>query len=186
MVADTTRLTFTAKIAGVKAKIAGDYDSGNLELVLKVESPKNPRPPAIPWEWQDRSTGRVAWKKRPEDIQRKKGETDEEYEAREAVVQRKAQQQSYDFSKSRWEASFASYTSQCREHAGRVMSYAQLVGIAAVFGNQEMTVELTPANQDILPGFQANLLASPAEEASARGYYDGDPDGEDEDGEDDE
>lgn len=161
MVADTTRLTFTAKIAGVKAKIAGDYDSGNLELVLKVESPKNPRPPEIPWVWQDRSTGRVAWKKRPDDVQRKKGETDEEYEAREAVVQRKAQQQSYDVSKSRWEASFASYTSQCREHAGRVMSYAQLVGIAAVFGNQEMTVELTPANQDILPGFQANLLAQP-------------------------
>ena len=178
---EATRLTFTAKIAGVKAKIAGDYDSGNLELVLKVESPKNPRPPGIPWEWQDGSTGRVAWKKRPGDVQRKKGETDEEYEAREAVVQRKAQQQSYDFSKSRWEAAFGVYTAQCREHAGRVMSYAQLVGIAAVFGNQEMTVELTPANQDILPGFQANLLAQP--EDAVDPFYGEDEDQDDEDDE---
>ena len=36
-------------------------------------------------------------------------------------------------------------------------SYAELCGIAAVFGNQYVSVIITPANQDILPGFAAKL-----------------------------
>ncbi len=65
---------------------------------------------------------------------------------------------------------------------GGVMSYAQLVGIAAVFGNQPMTVELTPANQDILPGFQANLLDGPAEDPFDAFYADEDEDEDDGEG----
>ncbi len=43
------------------------------------------------------------------------------------------------------------------------MAYAQLVGIAAVFGSQKLNVVMRSVNQELLPGFGVELLDAPSE-----------------------
>jgi hypothetical protein len=175
MVAEETRLTFTASIAGVK-------------LVLKVAAPQAPRAPSIPYQWSSVGGGNSTWRPRPEDIKRKPKETDEDYASNPVRLRREAEQASYDDAHTRWEQDMLASRAGALRHRDRLMSYAQLVGVASVFGGQQMTVVLTPADQDMLPGFSANLLA-PVEESEPSlieeedaGFPD--PDGDDEEGED--
>jgi hypothetical protein len=180
MVAETTKLVFESRVTGVKTSLAKSAANewsqgagGKLELTLSVEQPKAPsapRKPAPDYRWEDRSTtGKM--RPRPGDQTRKKDETDEEYEARDAVQKRRAEQQEWDAAEHHWVAQLAEYHNKvlpayqaaASAHRERVMAYAQLAGIMAVFGNTLVRVELTPIEQDLLPGFSVSLLAPVAE-----------------------
>ena len=147
----------------------GSSSKGRLELTLSVEQPAPPRRPSeprMPYVLADLDGKQKA---RPVDIQHKPDESDEDYDAREAVVKRRQEQHAHDRAVREYEADVARFEREKAEfvavvsaHRERVMSYAQLVGIAAVFGNEVVQVVLTPLNQDLLPGFGMSLLA-PAE-----------------------
>lgn len=159
MVADGTRLEFTAEIANVKTiatKKSAGYGAdagGKLELTLVVEMPKAVRKPGIPWEWKAASGGADAWKDRPSDVvERRKNESDDSFAVRTSERER------YDEARDRYERLMRDWRVANAAHSQRVMAYAQLVGIAAVFGGQKLRVMLVPENQDMLPGFEVELL----------------------------
>lgn len=171
-----TKLTFEARVTGAKPVLAkpdryGGGLNGRLELTLTLDQPKPPREPRVPepdYRWIERDGGRVGMKPKPGDIQRKKDETDEAYEARDAVVKRKAEQEDWKREANRYAALLkhfeqekVGYQDSLVAHRGRVLSYVQLVGIASVFGNAPVRVEITPLQQDLLPGFIVGLLSEP-------------------------
>lgn len=145
----TTRLAFDAKIAGVTVKPAKDASGkGRFDLTLTIEQPDPPTPPAIPWKFMaehDRST----WRVRPEDFP-EDGPDHEE---------RSSEQERYDHARAEYEQLHAAYQRLAGLYRERVMAYAQVVGIASVFGNQTVTVVLMPSNQDLIPGFAAELTS---------------------------
>ena len=177
MTEPTTRLVFEAKVTGAKPVLAkasenyGGGTGGRLELTLTLDQPKAPAPPRAPtpdYRFRDPSSDGMCAK--PADIQRKKAETDEEHEAREAVVKRRAEQRDWTLAGTAWVTANNRYMEQKAAHAAallahreRTMGYAQLVGICSVFGNMAMRVELTPLEQDLLPGFSVGLLPEPVE-----------------------
>ena len=130
---------------------------------MTLDQPKAPRQPGMV------PTGHNRGEARPDDVSRKKGETDEEYGARPAVEQRVANQRQWDtYDKQfigdlqRYQAANLEYERSLGTHQGRVMSYAQLVGMFSVFGNMAVRVEITPLDQDMLPGFVVGLLSETA------------------------
>ena len=150
----------------------GSGSNGRLELTLTLEQPKAPRPPTEPSVYGLNYTNDSppAMKPRPADIDRKKDESDEDYAARVAVVKRKDEQKNWDNDEARLTAAIMRYQKEklvydqaLAAHGARTMGYAQLVGICSVFGNMAMRVELTPLEQDLLPGFSVGLLPAPAE-----------------------
>ena len=171
-----TRLVFEAQVTGAKPVLAkkDDYGApsgGRLELTLTLVQPKAPRPPVVPtpsWNWRDpNGPGTLP---RPDDVARKKDESDEDYAEREAVKRRIAEQKDWDHSArvfaeslKRYDHEKAAFEVQAAAHMGRIMSYAQLIGIVSVFGNTPVLVEITPLAQDMLPGFSVGLLPEPVE-----------------------
>lgn len=144
-----TKLAFDGKIGKVAI---GD---GKAELTLIIDQPAPPPRPSIPYDFNDWKT--QDWKPRPADVKRTKNETDEEYGARGPVAERKNEQARYDAARERWETDMADWRVRSERFSPRLMSYAGLVGIAAVFGKKAVNVVLTPADQDIMPGFAAML-----------------------------
>lgn len=152
MATQETRLDFTARIGGVKiAPAKTDYSGqhGAVDITLHVEMPGEPREPHKPYtlEYERPPTAPVRGKK----------ESDEKFEARQAEYERVMEnrervQQAYDADVAAWRQAVAAA-------APRRLAYAQLVGIAAVFGATPLKVTLRPDNQDLLPGFQAQLMA---------------------------
>ena len=174
----TTRLVFEARVTGAKPVLAkasenyGGGTGGRLELTLTLDQPKAPRPPSAPslYGLNYTNDSPPAMKPRPADIDRKKGESDEDYVARVAVVKRKDEQKNWDHDEARlttaimrYQQEKSAYDQAVPAHAARTMAYAQLVGICSVFGNMAMRVELTPLEQDLLPGFSVGLLPARAE-----------------------
>jgi hypothetical protein len=170
-----TRLVFEARVTGAKPVLAkadqyGGGSGGRLELTLTLDQPKAPAPPRAPTpDYRFRDPHGDGMCAKPADIPRKKGESDEEYEAREAVVKRRQEQLEWGNATTAFGHAYNRYMDQKVAHAAallahreRTMSYAQLVGIASVFGNMAMKVELTPLEQDLLPGFSVGLLPEPA------------------------
>ena len=175
----TTRLVFEAKVTGAKPVLAktNDYGAGTpgrLELTLSLEQPAAPRAPSPPTatgygrDWRDPKTGGM--KPRPADVARKPSETDDDYATRDAVSKRRYEQQGWDREEAELSRTIVRYTAEKAEydrasaaHQGRLMSYAQLVGIVSVFGNTPVRVEITPLDQDMLPGFMVGLLSEPVE-----------------------
>ncbi len=174
-----TRLAFEARVTSVGVKPAKDIAAkGKCELGLTVEQPEPPRPPAIPWEFAD-GPSRNHWKPRPSPGRPKAKESDQEYEARKGEVLK--EQDRYDKARVTFDLAFGQHQEKLVVYRRQVMAYAQLVGLAAVFGNQVVSVAITPANQDLLPGFAEELIsavrvdsdpaddAAPADEASSKG-----------------
>ncbi len=170
-----TRLVFEARVTGAKPVLAkadqyGGGSGGRLELTLTLDQPKAPMAPRAPtpdYRFRDPSSDGMCAK--PADIPRKKGESDEDYEARDNVVKRRAEQldwgnemTAFGHKLNRYKEQQAAHAAALLAHRERTMSYAQLVGIASVFGNMAMRVELTPLEQDLLPGFSVGLLPEPA------------------------
>ena len=144
-----TRLVFDAKIAGVTVRPAKEASGkGRFDLTLTIEQPDPPAPPSVPWKFaadHDRS----AWKARPEDIPEEAAEYQE----------RVREQERYDTERAEHERQQVEYQRLAALYRQRVMAYAQVVGIASVFGNQTVTVVLMPSNQDLIPGFAAELTS---------------------------
>lgn len=165
-----TRLEFEATIAGVSVKSPKEdpyshaLSGGGLELKLLVQLPEGPKPPAIGWKWADGHASSQQWKPRPSDLPRKKNETDEAYAARADVVALAKEQADYDASRARWDEEMVVYRAASARHAQRLMSYAQITGIASVLGNQRLLISVEPYNQDLLPGFTTSLLAPVGED----------------------
>lgn len=150
-------LEFEAKLAGVKPVIAkvseyGQTSPGRLEMTLAIEQPSPPRSPRIPYEF-DRHGG--GWKDRPEDLKGKAADD----EAKAAA--RKAEQERYDAARARWDQEMKDFGAQQAGYQSRLVAYAQLVGISAVFEQQVLAVRMSPL-QDVLPGFGVSLLPAPA------------------------
>ena len=136
-----TRLEFEGSIAGVKiipakADYSGQPSGGGLELTLKVEMPKAPRKPSVPYGFS--RDGGSEWKECPEG----------EKESKEWLA-----------ALARWLRAVEAWEPQAAAHSARVQAYALLVGVGAVFANQPVNVVLTPSNQEMLPGLSLGLLA---------------------------
>lgn len=167
MVAERTRLVFEAKIADLKVKMGGpaaDYGqpkSGALVLTLNIEQPLRPKAPS-PGSYGVGGYGRaeVEVGPPPKVSAQKKPESDEEYEAR--TKPERAALERYEDGLRRFTEARAKYQAEEAGYDARVRSYAMLVGIASVFGNTALRVEMTPADQDVLPGFGVSLLEAPA------------------------
>lgn len=151
-----TRLQFEATLGGVKvttpkaAYTYGEPAAGELHLTLTVRQPAPPRQPVKPYELE---------RQPPSLPKRKRGESDEDYEERtarprEELAHRAETEKRYAADMERWRQAVLG----ARD---RTMAYAQLVGVAAVFGSKPVTVTIEPADQDLLPGFEASLLAPP-------------------------
>lgn len=150
MVADGgTRLEFTAEIAKVntvtgKLREYGPPQPGRVEITLVVEAPVRPQQGYKPWS---------ATTPRPE-----AAESGPDGEAR--LAKRQAD---WDETRAAFERMEAEHSERMDAYGPRLMAYAQLVGIAAVFGSQKLNVVMRPVNQDLLPGFGVELLDAPAE-----------------------
>lgn len=161
-----TKLAFEAKIAGVKIEPAKDnYGStGKLLVTLVVDQPKPPAPPSVPYNLQGRwINGAATIKERPSgNVPHQKKETPEDYEKR--VAQRASEQEEYDAAADQYQLELAKHQRRLETFGPRLMSYAQLIGIAGVFGGQPVSVVIMP-NQDLLPAFALSLVSE--EEAAA-------------------
>lgn len=132
MVAQTA-LAFEATIGKVQILQAKpDYDGrpagAKLEFTIVVEQPKHPRKPEMGY----------GPKERP----------DEEG----------ANQRAWDVNKQRFEADTVTYQEALAGARDRALTYMSLVASASMLGGQAVSVTMTPANQDLLPGFAAMLL----------------------------
>jgi hypothetical protein len=153
---ERSALEFEAKLTGVKpvmGKGEGYYATpGRLEVTMAIEQPKPPRDISdVPYQWA--GAGGV-WKGRPADLTGKAAQDEGK------VAARAAEQKRYDEDKASWERRVAEYRRELAAYQPRLIAYAQLVGLAAVFGDQVLTVRMTP-KQDVLPGFGVSLLAAP-------------------------
>jgi len=155
-----TKLAFEAKIAGVKIEPAKDnYGStGKLLVTLVVDQPKPPAKPNVPYNLQGRWTNGVTTiKARPGDnVPHQKKETPEDYDKR--VLERRREQQDYDGAIDEYQVELEKHRRRLAAFGPRLMSYAQLIGIAGVFGGQPVSVVITP-NQDLLPAFALSLVS---------------------------
>lgn len=154
--AEKTVLEFEARLTSVKPVVAKgesyNRSNGRLEVTMAIAQPEPPRPPHVPYMW---STNNDTWKGRPADLTGKAA-TDEA-----KVAARKQEQERYDEDRAKYEREFAKYERERDQFQQRTIAYAQLVGLAAVFGDTTLTVRMTP-KQDVLPGFGVSLLAEPA------------------------
>lgn len=157
-----TSLTFQAQAQGVKVNSAkSTYDKASVDITFRIEAPRQPSPPTLR-DWETREArqlidsygGVEPGEDAPKD--RKK------YQAAVAIIKKVETAHA---------TAMARYESQLAAHAPSLMQYAQLVGLMAVFGNQQMTINIKPAGQDLLPGMGYEL-ALPGPDA-----------GDDEDGE---
>lgn len=169
-----TKLEFEATITDAKPVMAkdgnyGNSSSGELRLTLALKQPPKPREPFRDY---------ILEQPRPEALKRKAKEADEEYEQRNAGRDR--DQIRWDAAKAKYEADVARFQQEAQGYQARLMSYASLVGLAAVFGNKPLTVTLVPIEQGLLPDYGISLLAEPpalegAVEVAAEGVEAPDP-----------
>lgn len=140
----TTKLAFTGQLVGVKPVLPklGSYDGGkpHLELTISIEQPALPQKPGMPWDIKEGNYGAEKLKPRPDD-------------EKEAAA--------YDKAKAKYEKDLEQWFAACNRKRDALAGYAQLIGLAAVFGNQSFNIVLTPANQDFLPGFAVAALPDP-------------------------
>lgn len=165
-ISQQTTLTFEARIAGVAVKSAKEdpyggrtASGGQLEVRLLVAQPEPPRRPGIPWEHMVRGPGGTTtdtWKPRPETPA--KGQSKHDF----ASLQRY-----YDAARARWDTEMEEFNRTMAGMRDRTIAYAQLVGLAAVFGNRAVSVVITPVDQDLLPGFGVALVEGAAPDGSA-------------------
>lgn len=153
----TTKLEFEATITKAVPVIAkearygyGDSGRGELQLTLSLKQPSKPREPYNPF----------GNRPRPEELKRKAKESDEEYEAR--ADERNRLIADWDSANAKYQAELAAYRLEQQTYQGRLMAYASLVGLAAVFGSKPMVVTLVPLEQGLLPDYGVSLLEAAA------------------------
>lgn len=146
------KLEFEATITDAKPVMAkqasyGDSGSGELRLTLTLKQPAAPRKPRAPWVL-DRAC--------PEPLKRKAKESDEEYAAR--SEQRNREIADWKSAQRRYETELVAFETESATYQARLMSYASLVGLAAVFGSKPLMVTLVPVEQGLLPDYGVSLL----------------------------
>jgi len=158
----STKLEFEATITDAKPVIAKtSYDKGKLLLTLTLHQPSAPSAPSFPYEFNASGYGTDGgnWKPCPEDLKRKKDESDDDYAARNKA--RSQEKYRWLQSKARYDAQVAAFATEQAAYQARLMSYASLIGLASVFGNKPLTVTLVPMEQGLLPDYGVSLLAPP-------------------------
>lgn len=155
-------LEFEAKLVGVKPVIGsfddyGNSKAGRLEVTFAIAQPAAPKKPVPNYEI---ASGLSQIKPRPEvPAEAKKGESVVTFEKRKAEAE--ADQVRYDRALERYNRELASWDQAMAALSARMLSYAQLVGLTAVFGNTELRVVVHPKTR-LLEGFGVSLLAAPA------------------------
>lgn len=145
---EPTRLTFEGTISGCKPIMTkadayqGGARTGKLELTLTIPQPTPPTKPQIPYNFATGYGADAEWRPRSD------------FEEEQTL-------ELYDSRRSEYDEEVVRYLEALEGHRSRVISYANLVGLAAVFGNETVNVVITPANQDVLPGFGLDLLPAP-------------------------
>lgn len=158
-----TYLAFEGVITGCKPVIAkkdqyGMGKAGSLEMTLVVDQPQPAPRPRLAYNYEADEGGLITKEDYEANLERRfpdltAAKKKQELAAYDAYVA------DYNQQMAKWEQAQASFTARLR-------SYASLVGIAAVFGNQKLAVTLTPAQQDMFPGFELDLLPAPEGNAS--------------------
>jgi hypothetical protein len=162
-------LEFEATLVGVKPVIAkkdqwGQGSAGKLEVTFSIPQPDSPKKPRPGWQLQgnDPRSDKIA--ARPADLtdaDKKKGEAEKTFGERKARVLE--EQKNYDRQLTQYQADMKRFERQVSSSQGRLIAYAQLVGLAAVFGNQDLRVVVHPKTS-LLEGFGVQLLAAPDED----------------------
>lgn len=158
-----TTMQFYGKAQGVKVNVPKSgysSDSGSVDITFRIEAPKKPNDPF--------RYGNDQWKlnqaqqvldgyggERPDPKTDKKGAA--EFDKAQKVV---------EFETNRIRTAKERYERELAAHAPALMSYAQLVGLMAVFSDQRLEITLAPADQDLLPGMGVTL-ALPNGQAAA-------------------
>lgn len=158
-------LEFEATLTAVKPVIAakdqyGYGKAGKLEVTFAIPQPDMPKAVQVPYALQ--GSGGKGIKERPKPVtEKKKGEADPTFETRK--VESESSIRHYDQQMAQWEADKRRYERQAGAYQARLVAYAQLVGLAAVFGNQDLRVVVYPKTS-LLAGFGVQLLAAPEED----------------------
>ena len=138
-----TDIVFDATVKGVKlAGTAGQYGApskGSLDVTFRVERPEAPRKPTS-------------------------------YNAPEPIEEDYDKPAKYKSTLKGWRANEKAFAKEMDTYDAalealrpRLISYAQLAGMAAVLDGNVVTVEVRPGEQHNLPGFGLELLAAPEE-----------------------
>lgn len=128
----------------------GQQSGGEMALTLQIKQPAPPRRPNEPYGLSQQP---------PELPKRKAKESDEEYEVRSRAARERLDD--YESGRRRYAEQLAQFERDLVDFQPRLVAYMQLVGITAVFGNSTVRVTIEPTNQELLPGFEANLLPAP-------------------------
>lgn len=149
-------MTFDAQLVDVKGKAAkpdlysSQLKGGGLDLLIHLDYPQPPKEPHKGWPLQA---------KRPELPARKKDESDEDYATRSAPKQRELAD--YASAERRYQDELSRYERSKGSYQQRVVSYAQIGGFALVAAGKPVKITISPADTDLLPGFEATLLDEP-------------------------
>ncbi len=138
-----TQIVFDATVTGVKiAGTAGQYggaSKGSLDVTFRVDRPARPRP-LKSFNGPEPSA---------EDF-------DKPSKYKRAL-------KAWEKNEAQFAEAMATYDRLVEELRPRLVSYAQLAGMAAVLDGNLVTVEVRPGEQHNLPGFGLELLAAPEE-----------------------
>lgn len=143
MTDQSENIVFDATVTGVKisgkANEYGGPSKGALDVTFRVARPEAPREP-------------------------------ESYAGREPIEEDYDKPAQYKSSLKSWKANEkafakerATYDAALEALRPRLISYAQLAGMAAVLDGNVVTVEVRPGEQHNLPGFGLELLTAPEE-----------------------
>lgn len=148
----TTQIQFAATVKGVKVNAPKtDYMGGSqvsrssVDITLTVLSPARPRPPeSKPWRLLQAERTMAAFDGEPTDPKEKKAydAAARELEVAKAAVSREV----------------AEYRRATQALNDQLVQYAQIVGLMAVFGDQRVSVAISPEAQDMLPGMDVRLI----------------------------
>lgn len=165
--AERTALEFQATLKDVKVDIpkgagTGGYFSaskpnGGLLLTLRIDRPKPPAKPGVPYELTGGSLSLQAIGNEPS--RKKKGESDEDFADRVAEWEQRMARRGealvkHEAALERWQRSMDSWGDVLR-------AYASITGLAAAFGDTPIQVSLTPLQTDFFAGMGVLSLPSP-------------------------
>lgn len=166
--AERTALEFQATLKDVKVDIPkevsggfGQKPNGGLLLTLRVDRPKPPAEPRVPYELRE-PYGPLSLKAiGPEPVRKKKGETDEEFAGRAAAWEREMARRGEALV--RHEAATDRWRHQMESWGDVLRAYASITGLAAAFGDSPIQVSLTPLQTDFFAGMGVLSLPAPGD-----------------------
>lgn len=185
--AERTALEFQATLKDVKVDIPKEQSNGfgysgrskpngGILLTLRIDRPKQPAQPQLPYAlkepYGDLSVKAIG----PEPTRKKKGETDEEFEARKQQHAKQLERRDRAFD--RHNAELEEWRRKQAQWGDVLRAYASITGLAAAFGDSPIQVSLTPLQTDFFAGMGVLSLPSPDQEAVSGPFDDEDEDDE--------